>query len=278
MYKYILQALLFFYFNSFSIAQTLDVPARNPADITGSQIIKRLKGKPLDEREATILKEITKGNIPNFYRNMVRITDSSLIGGVYKHIVYYVIPDYLALGNNSDYFLCPMSPILGQKIANELNCTLPTRKIVNQIWNAASVKMQPEPISPSPKMTTIPVFAMHNSMVCIARQSYFPKNPLGHLVSGDKKDVVISNLIYSSPPPRRVVIYGWHYLSGKNIQPLYAGHIETYADYSHGIRLIQNEVYVDGDTLSIKDVLKSATLNSLLSDEGIIPIPFYPEK
>jgi len=278
MYKYILQALLFTCFHSFTSAQTLNAPPRNPTDKNGSQIINYIIDMSIDEREAYIFNEITKGNIPDFYRNMVRITDSALIEGVYKHIVYYVIPDYLALGSNSDYFLCPMSPILGQKVADSLNCTLPTRKIVDQIWNAASVKMQPEPILPSPEMTTVPVFAMHNSMVWIQRQKYFPENPLGNLVSGNKKDVVISNLINSSSPPKRVVIYGWHYPSGKNIQPLYAGHIHTYADYSHGIRLIQNQVYVDGDTLLVKDVLQSTKLNSLLSDEGVIANPFYPTK
>jgi len=48
-------------------------------------------------------------------------------------------------------------------------------------------------------------------------------HPLGELVGGDKKDVVISNIIYGYPAPGRVVIYGWHYLSGTPIQPLYNG-------------------------------------------------------
>ena len=278
MFKYILQIFLFFCCCNFSIAQILNIPPRNPIAQNGTQIINSITNLSLHEREAFILNELIKGNIPDFYRKLNRITDSSLIEEVYKHIVYYVIPDYLALGSNSDYFLCPMSPVLGQTIADSLNCSLPTRKMVNQIWSAASVKMQPEPIPPSPQMITVPVFARHNSLVWIQRQSFFSENPLGNLVSGNKKDVVISNLIYNYPPPGRVVIYGWHYPSGKNIQPLYAGHIDTYADYSHGIRLIQNEVYVDGDTLLVKDVLMSATLNSLLSDESIISITYYPDK
>lgn len=68
-----------------------------------------------------------KGNIPNFYRNMVSVTDSALINSIYKRVTYYVIPDYVALGCDTDYFLCPMTPILGQIIADTLNCTLPTR-------------------------------------------------------------------------------------------------------------------------------------------------------
>ncbi len=278
MYKSVLQTLLLIFYYSFSIAQILNIPPRNQADKNGSQIISDIRNMPLDEREDFIFKEVSKGNIPVFYRKMSAVADSALIDGEYKHIVYYVIPDYLALGSNHNYFLCPMSPILGQKIANKLNCTLPTRKMVNQIWNAATVKIRPEPIPPGPEMTTIPVFAIHNSMVWDARRNFLSENPLGSLVSGNKKDVVISNLIYSSSPPGRVVIYGWHDVSGKNIQPLYAGHSDNYADYSHGIRLIQNEVYVDGDTLQVKDVLMSPKLNLLLSDEGVISAPYYPIK
>jgi hypothetical protein len=277
MYKYITLIYLFLLCCNISFAQTLNISPRNPTAQNGTQIIGSITNLSLENRESYILSEVLNGNIPDFYRNMLSITDSALIGSVYKHITYYVIPDYLALGCDSNYFLCPMTPILGQIVADTLNCILPTRKMVDRIWSAAVVKMQPSSIPPSSQMTTVPVFAQHNSTVWTQRQTFFPGNPLGNLVSGNKKDVVISNLIYSSPAPERVVIYGWHYPSGVNIQPLYAGHIDTYADYSHGIRLIQNEVYVDGDTMLATEVLKSATLNSLLSDEGQMSLPFYPD-
>jgi hypothetical protein len=58
---------------------------------------------------------------------------------------------------------------------------------------------------------------------------------------------------------------------------LYAGHIDTYADYSHGIRLVQNQVWVDATPMLASDILMSSTLHPLLSDEGVIPMPFYPD-
>jgi len=41
-------------------------------------------------------------------------------------------------------------------------------------------------------------------------------HPLGELVGGDKKDLIISNGIYN-PKFNRVVIYGWHQKNGKPI-------------------------------------------------------------
>lgn len=90
----------------------------------------------------------------------------------------------------------------------------------------------------------------------------------------DKKDVVISNLIYSTP--NRVVIYGWHYTSGTAIQPLSNVHSDTYMDYSHGIRLVQNATFYHGSPTTIKNILQSSTLNPLLSDEGAMANPQYP--
>lgn len=261
---------------NFTIGQTLNVPARSGTALEGSQVISAITSLSLHDREEYILNEVLTGNIPDFQRNMILVEDSALISGSYVHVEYYVIPDYIALGSNNDYYLCPMTPILGQRLADSLDCILPTRKMVNTIWSQATVKMTPESIPPSAQMTTVPVMSDHNDMVWTQRQTFFPTHPLGELVSGDKKDVILSNAIYSGSFDN-VVIYGWHYPSGTNIQPLYNGHIDEYADYSHGIRFIQKEVYVDGNPMNAETVLSSTTLNSLLSDEGALPLPFYPD-
>lgn len=257
--------------------QTLNVPARPTNALEGSQVVDSITNLSLEDREIYIMNQILQGNIPDFQRNMILVEDSALITGSYVHVEYYVVPDYLALGSDTNYYLCPMTPILGQRLADTLDCILPTRKMVGNIWNHASVKMTPESIPPSPLMTTVPVMSDHNDMVWTQRQTFLPGNPLGELVSGNKKDVVLSNLIYDNAPPARVVIYGWHYPSGTNIQPLYAGHIDTYADYSHGIRLIQKEVYVDGTPMDAETILASSNLHTLLSDEGLLSQPFYPD-
>lgn len=70
--------------------------------------------------------------------------------------------------------------------------------------------------------------------------------------------------------PKPVVIYGWHYPSGSPIQPLYNGHGETYADYSHGIRLVQNALMLDGRPDSVTNLLANPALAPLLLDGTLV--------
>lgn len=257
-------------------AQTLNLPPRSSSALTGSQFVATISSASLSlaARENMIYAEISNGNVPDFYRNLVPVTSTAVISGVSQSVTYYVLPDYLAVGCDTNYFLCPMSPMLATDIADLTLCTLPTRKMVNDIWSAATVKLSPSTIPPGPGMTTVPVFDQHNTTVKAQRDAVAGTYPLGNLVSGDKKDVVISNLIYSTP--NRVVIYGWHYTSGTAIQPLSNVHADTYMDYSHGIRLIQNAVMYNGSPTTIKNILQSSTLNPLLSDEGVMANPQYP--
>jgi hypothetical protein len=267
-----LLSLLSFYSN----AQTLDLPPRQVDALTGSEFGEFVRDFSLADRENEIYAQITSGNIPDFERNLVPVSFNQSINGVVYNVTYYVLPDYAAVGYDTNYFLIPMTPILAQRLCNYLQCILPTRKMVDQIWSNATVKLAPAPIAPSPEMTTVPVFWEHNQMVWNQRQAVILSHPLGELVGGDKKDVVISNLIYGNPPPNRVVIYGWHYQNGTPIQPLYSGHSETYADYSHGIRLVHDSITINGQPASIKSILQNDSLYILFSDEGRIPQPYYP--
>jgi len=258
-------------------AQTLNIPSRPANALTGSEFVTVITSMPLTERENNIYDQIAIGNIPNFYRNLCLVTSTANIGGQDKTATYYVAPDYLAIGSDDNYFLCPMTPVIAQEVVELLNCTMPTRKMVNAIWTQAEVKLAPAPIAPSDYMTTVPVFNDHNTMVWNQRQPLLSTNPLGDLVGGDKKDVVISNKIYAYATPR-VIIYGWHQLDGTPIQSLSGVHDSTYADYSHGIRLVQNSMLVDGAPTTIANVLTDATLSPLLSDESptVIAQPYYP--
>ena len=171
-----------------------------------------------------------------------------------------------------------MTPLLAQRICNALNCTMPTKKMVDQIYSTAPCKLRPQPIPPSPAMITVPVFAQHNDSVMSIRLPVLPQYPFGTLVGGTKKDVIISNKIYQNlnpNVPKPVVIYGWHQLNGIPIQPVYNGHEETYADYSHGIRLVLDSVLVDETPTTFTQLLANPDLCILVSDEGTILKPYY---
>jgi hypothetical protein len=150
--------------------------------------------------------------------------------------------------------------------------------MVDQIYVTAPCKLRPQPIPPSDSMITVPVFAQHNDSVKSIRFPVLPQYRSGTLVGGTKKDVIISNKIYQNlniNVPKPVVIYGWHQLNGIPIQPVYNGHSETYADYSHGIRLVLDSVIVDGNPTNFTQLLADPVLCSLVSDEGTILKPYY---
>jgi hypothetical protein len=256
-----------------AVAQTPDIPLRPAGAPTGSAFAASVRFLHREAREEEILLQITQGNIPPFMRNLVPVTVSTKIDSLLHTLTYFVLPDYLAIGSDDDYFLVPMCPILAQRIADTLDCLLPTRKLVNDIYREAVVKLRPQPIRPSPAMVTVPVFLQHNDSVRQQRQETLSESPLGTLVGGSKKDVVVSTRMYSSLRPgvdRPVVIYGWHKLDGEPIQPLYNGHSETYADYSHGIRLVSKTAWLNGKPVDITDLLRDRSLHILVSDEGVI--------
>ncbi len=257
------------------LAQTLPLPSRATDALSGSEIKSQIENLSVEDREEEIFNQILAGNIPDFLRDLVPISYSKTIDDSVYAVTYYVLPDYLALGSNSDYFLMPMTPILAQKLSNSLDYMLPTKQMVDQIWSNASIKLSPSPITASPQMTTIPVMWDHNVTVNAQRAEKLNEYPLGALVAGHKKDVIISNRIYGNST-KRVVIYGWHYLNGTPIQPVYAGHGESYADYSHGIRLVRDSVLINNQLYRISEVLQNPAIASLFSDEGAIRKPFYP--
>ena len=167
-----------------------------------------------------------------------------------------------------------MSPNTAQRIADLLHCSLPTPKMVNEIYAAAEVKLAPSPIPPSAEMITVPVFSNHNATVRAQRTEQLPAHPLGALVAGHQKDVVITAKLASAPG--KVAIYGWHQTNGVPIQPLYLKHIASWVDYSQCIRLVQQQMRVNGATQTVAGVLADPALAPLLSDEGVAPNPRYP--
>ena len=270
--KYIL--FLFALITSEIYSQTLNVPARQVSAMNGAQFVTAITPLSFTARENLILQEVVNGNVPNFYRILSPVTSTAVISGTLQSVTYYVIPDYLAIGCDTNYFLCPMSPIIATKIADSIACTLPTRKMVNDIYAQAGLKLPPLTIPASGTMTTVQAFDQHNTMVRNQRNPYLGSYPLGTLTGGDKKDVIISNQIYLTAS--RVVIYGWHTSIGNPIQPMTNVHADTYMDYSHGMRFIQNSVIYNGVPTTVKAILQSSTLSPLLSDEGVINPPEYP--
>lgn len=242
-------------------------PSRPAGARTGSQFMKYTSSMSAEDREKAIFDEIASGNVPQFCRKSVPVRFTATVSGKLQRATIFVLPDYLAIGSDQDYIRIPMTPITAQKIADRFGYSLPTRKMVNEIYRQASIKMSPSPQPPSPRMVTNEYYERHERMI----KDKQPKNSAGKLIAGHKKDVVITNRLLSMP--RRVAIYGWHRKNGLPIQPLSLVHHDQYADYSHGVRLVQNVMQVGNFKMLVGDVLKDRRYSVLLSDEGPMSRP-----
>jgi|SRR5579872_2221210 len=251
---------------------THNIPVRPSQALTGSEFAKRAVAMSPRQREQAILNQLLQGNLPSFLRNLApvqlkydRPNAKPLLATI------FVVPDYLAIGSDRDFLRIPMNLETATALVDRLGFVLPTRKMVDAIYNQSAFHFFPQPLPAGPEMRSTAYYQTHNQL--IEQQAHSRGIPTGPLVSGDKKDVVLSNLL--ARIPGRIAIYGWQLLTGRPIQPLSTVHGACYADYSHGIRLVSTTALVDGQVRSVSEVLKDPSLAKVLSDEG--PINNVPD-
>lgn len=250
-----------------SAAQTRLIPERPSAALDGDEFARRLSGLSDDQRESVILEQLLLGNIPHFLRRLVPVTLSDrLPTGRRASVTVCAFPDYLAVGSDQSFFLVPMRLQTALTFASRFHFELPTPRIVDAIYAQAAVHLQPRPLPAGDAMRTTAYYWEHNEF--IAEQRLAVPAPLGVLTAGDKKDLVLTNRLWSNL--ERVAIYGWHRPDGRAIQPLSTLHGARYADYSHGIRLLSATAYVEGQPRQLLTLLQDPQMASLVSDEGVI--------
>ncbi|MBI9071385.1 MAG: hypothetical protein JEY94_07285 [Melioribacteraceae bacterium] len=246
----------------------LKIPPRLNNAISGSGFMNSISNLDFEAREKRILKEISEGNIPDFLRKLSCIeSEFKDADGNIHSVKYKVMPDYLAIGSDEDFCRIPMGPIIAQKIADLFGASLPTPKFVDDIYKHADVKLEPQFYTPVENQNElVSKFILHNRDIEAQRKKR--KCNLGQLTSGIKKDIVICSKLSDTTRTHHVTIYGWHKLEdGKRIQPVYNGHIDSYVDYSHGIRLIKSEVVIDSKIMQIGEVLRDSILYKVFSNE-----------
>jgi hypothetical protein len=219
---------------------------------TGEAFFKQAVSYNWVQRDSLALEYANTGQVPDFYFHFVPVTmPFTMPDGKQVKVTLYVAPDYFMVGTSDNWARVPITPMAAQKIADTYDCFLPTQLMVDAIYKASAVKLAP-----------VPMYAFRDSTITMWQHHLIiegqRKNKKG-LLSGIKKDVVLSNKVAENARLNRVAIYGWHKLDGNPIQPVYAGHVNWYVDYSHGIRLIAKKVKID-------DVLQNYTV--LFGDGG----------
>jgi hypothetical protein len=244
---------------------TRSIPARPQGAIGGRALAAELRGLSEDEREARIQHELLIGNIPDFLRRLVPVEvhqDGASQPPV--DVVVCAAPDYLAVGSDADFMLVPLRVGTALSVAARYGFTLPTPRIVDAIYAQAAVHFVPQPLAAGDRMRSTDYIWRHDEMI-EAQRAALGAAP-GILSAGHKKDLVLSNRLWGHLD--RVAIYGWHRANGAPIQPLSTVHGWHYEDYSHGVRLISAQVFVDGRPRSIFEVMQSPRLAGALSREG----------
>ena len=239
------------------------IPARPAFARTGSQLAGQLRDLPAEERRQVLLDQFLAGNLPSFLRELHPVELELDKGDELVHAVVFVTPDYLALGSDADFVRMPMGLNAATTLARRWGFILPTRKLVDAIHAQSQLKLEPRPMPAGPRMTSVDYLWRHNRTIEAQRAGH----SLGALISGHKKDLVVSNRL--AERAGRVAIYGWHLPGGEPIQPLSTLHGARYADYSHGVRLVSNTIFIEGQARSIFDVLEDPELAELVSYEGV---------
>ncbi|MFN7279427.1 MAG: hypothetical protein ACK5VH_04645 [bacterium] len=232
----------------------------DPIPTTGSAFYRQATSYGWKERDSLALQMFETGQIPQRFLKLVtitsRMTDSS--GKTWKARLQ-VTQDYFMVGTRRDFARVPITPMAAQNIADQTHTALPTRKMVDLIHLQARVRLDPVPLYAHRDSTVI---MRHHDLIIEGQRK--GKNGL---ISGIKKDVVLSSKNAWKDRTKRVAIYGWHKSDGKPIQPLYTGHVDWYVDYSHGIRLIDRKVRVNGRRMDYLELLNHSKLRGLVSDE-----------
>lgn len=237
------------------------LPPRSEQALGGQDFMNSIEHlRPGQERNQAVLNEILSGNIPENSRSLQNVT----VQRNGREISMDVMPDYLAIGSNEDNVRVPMTPEVAQAIADRTGMSLPTDRIVDDIHaQARQLHLDPfawrEGQQHARNMESIGYYRTHDDRIDRQLGSGTAST---ELVSGHKKDLVI--------PARdgRVAIYGGRWSDGSRVQSYSNVHGESYEDYSHGARLISQQVTIDGQTMNLAEALADPNLRTLFTSQS----------
>jgi hypothetical protein len=225
---------------------------------TGTDLSQQIASLTGLEREQTIAAMIYGKNTPSWLAldQFVPI----VMEDKGNKIVVRVSPDVVSIGSDADALRVPLWPSTAQAVANYFGAILPSRQLSKAIYDAAPVKLAAAPRPPDPSMELSPAFTEHSLL--IDKQLVSRGVKPGTLVAGHKKDVVIGPNLDGS----KVAIFGWYDAAGNTIQPYSTIHDARYSDYSHGIRLIDNNARYNGRAVLLTDLFQDPEAMNLVSD------------
>ncbi|WP_137896344.1 M15 family metallopeptidase [Ramlibacter sp. 2FC] len=263
----------------------------------GAAFIASLGERKGVERENRIFEQLRAGNIPASLLTFHTVRTSGTDRAGQRHeFEFYVTPDLLAIGSESDAVRIPMDPVTAQRIADSFDCLLPTARMVEQIYQAAPTKLAfiPGNYAGTPRahlQDASSSYLWHSQQI-----DGQLRRPPTILTAGHKKEIVISNNYMHrarnkqtgelGPPRAKLAFYGAYTAAGVPIQAPRSGgqvlrghpsfaHEPSFVDYSHGVRLVWPTMKLDGAERRVAEVLRDPNLSLLIAAEGAIAEPRY---
>lgn len=202
-----------------------------------------------EEIQNAILLQIELGNIPDFLRQPKAIQIPRAKGG---SVTVYVMPDVMAIGSDKDYLRVPITPVVAQALALRQGLSLPTKTIVEQIYQEAG-RTGHQTIGPNyfrgPEDSGFldsPGFYIRHSREI---DDLLEESPPGTLTSGGKKELVVAP--GAAAGDGTIHFYGLRDDQGRPIQTTSAhGGAEggyKHTEYPLGIRYCADMVVVRDD-------------------------------
>jgi len=234
-----------------------------------TNILKNLLNTSNSSRETYIGNSLAGEALPAFLGHLKSIT---VVSGNHT-LVYQVMPDYLCLGEDTDYIHIPMTPTTAISWMHNHNFSLPTKTMVEQIYKQSEVKIKPITWNAMydkavQKYNRDSTHAYIEQSKRIQGLFAATNKPLGTSIAGHKKDVVLSNALLKHK--NNVAIYGWYNKDGTVIQDLNASsHSVNYVDYSHGLRMVSNVCVLDGVETTLQAIWNDPELCKLIHDEPL---------
>lgn len=206
------------------------------------------------ERDRVFKCEVKKGNVPSFSRSFTGISTSC----GQNEVTFFVSSDYLAIGSDDDLLHINVGADTAQALADELGFVLPTTKMVEIIHSADESSLSAGTAILIPgrglRESNTPC-AGDRGMVSTRCLQYYEEAVFGNdrkpgnLYIGYKKDIV---QVRSTGRVNKVAIFGWQIGEIFPIQPYSTVHEASYSDYSHGLRMVQKEILINGERVSIE--------------------------
>ena len=201
---------------------------------SGSKFLAATAAMSVAQREGQILAQLLKVNSPPFLLNYsVAVTST---GGGHS-VTFHALPDYLSIGNATDFVRIPTAAFTAQRVADAWlggGASLPTTKMVDLIAAAErTTRIAPHPLPPNASMTTNAWFKWSNDLI-EAELAAAGSPPRSDAVAGAKKDIVITNEYVTHPVRvypvcvtsyRKVHYLSCEWLSCANSAPMDSPHV-----------------------------------------------------